>query len=67
MEHIEQRVIDEAETTEGKIRAAVGMAVGAGSVCWERVEDAGVFQSERASAITDEATAAILELLQGKG
>lgn len=36
---------------ERKIADIVGQAVGAGSMCWEDVEQAGVFQSDRASAI----------------
>jgi hypothetical protein len=33
----------------------LGQAVGAGSTCWENLSSAGIFQSERASQIVDEA------------
>lgn len=33
----------------------VAQAVGAGSMCWEDVGSAGVFQSDRAATIVDEA------------
>lgn len=33
----------------------IGMAVGAGSMCWENVRAAGEFDSTRASAIADAA------------
>jgi hypothetical protein len=38
---------------------AVGVAIGAASVCWESPEGAGVFLSERAAAISEELVAAI--------
>lgn len=38
---------DDAETPE----AAIYQALGAASMCWEHVEKAGVFQSDRASKI----------------
>ena len=40
----------------------VGLAIGAGSVCWEHPEFAGVFQSEQATAIIDTAVTRIREL-----
>lgn len=36
------------------LEQVIGEAIGAGSVCWEHPEKAGVFQSERASKIVDE-------------
>lgn len=33
----------------------IGMAIGAGSMCWENVRGAGVFDSTRAAAISDAA------------
>lgn len=36
------------------VETAVGEALGAASVCWEKPEGAGVFNSIRASQITDE-------------
>jgi hypothetical protein len=36
------------------VHTAVGEAVGAASVCWEHVDQAGVFDSERASRIVDD-------------
>lgn len=41
-------------TTATPIDEAVGQAIGAASMCWEHVEDAGVFDSTRAKQIVDE-------------
>ena len=48
------------------IKQVIGEAVGAGSVCWGNVQGAGVFQSEEASNIVDEALAKIIELVEYK-
>jgi hypothetical protein len=43
------------EWTEGtSLRQAVFEALGAASVCWENIEDAGVFQSDIAIEIGNE-------------
>jgi hypothetical protein len=49
-----------AETVE----EVLGLAVGAGSVCWEHLEGTGVFQSEAATDIVDKACTRIRELMQ---
>lgn len=36
------------------LEEAVGQAIGAGSMCWEHVDRAGVFQSDQAKIIVDE-------------
>ncbi len=45
------------ETDPTDLRSVVGQAIGAGSACWENVHIAGMFDSERASQIVDEAVA----------
>lgn len=50
-------------TAETPIEQLIGEAVGAASMCWEYPELAGVFQSDRASAIVSEVMA-ILYLKQ---
>lgn len=45
----------------------VGEAIGAASMCWEHVERAGVFDSERASAIVDSLMAALRQKLWADG
>lgn len=40
----------------------VFQAIGAGSMCWENMSGTGVFQSEEAKAIGDEAVARLREL-----
>jgi hypothetical protein len=44
------------------IHQIIGEAVGAASVCWSNPGGAGVFDSERASAIVD----AVIDVLQRK-
>lgn len=44
------------------VEEVVGQAVGAGSVCWENVRAAGVFQSDEAARIVQEALARLAEL-----
>ena len=39
------------------LEEVIGQAIGAGSVCWETLADAGEFQSMRAAAIANEAVA----------
>ena len=41
----------------------IGEAVGAGSTCWEKLEDTGTFNSEMASQIVDETVAIIRKKL----
>lgn len=50
-------------TTATPIETAVGEAVGLASACWEKLENAGVFDSTRASQIVDE----LVEYFQSKG
>lgn len=45
------------------VREVLGLAVGGGSVCWEHVDKAGVFQSEDARLIVEGAAGAIERLL----
>jgi len=40
----------------------LGMLAGAASVCWEKPERAGIFDSTRASALVDEALAQLHEI-----
>lgn len=58
-DEILQHAIDDAPTLEGKINVIVGMAVGAGSMCWENMSGTGVFQSDQAKLIADQASEAI--------
>jgi hypothetical protein len=41
------------------LEEVIGNAIGAGSMCWEHPEKAGVFDTERASQIMDEVVANI--------
>lgn len=43
------KALDDADS----ILSAIGIAIGAGSMCWEHVDRAGVFNSSRASMIVD--------------
>lgn len=43
----------------------IGTAIGAGSMCWENVSAAGVFDSTRASEITEAATQRLQTILAG--
>lgn len=45
-----ERFLDDADSLE----SAVFQALGAASACWDNLEGAGVFQSERARAIGEE-------------
>lgn len=45
------------------IEEVIAQAIGAGSMCWENVKKAGVFDSERASQIVDEVVANIRKKL----
>ncbi|QPX62631.1 hypothetical protein SEA_WOLLYPOG_82 [Arthrobacter phage Wollypog] len=45
--------------SKDKAHSIVAEAIGAGSACWENLEDAGVFQSERAAAVVDAAMEAL--------
>jgi ABC-type molybdenum transport system ATPase subunit/photorepair protein PhrA len=42
----------------------VGQVIGAGSMCWESVDKAGVFQSELASSLVEDAIARIREIVE---
>lgn len=44
------------------LQQLIGEAVGAGSVCWEDIDKAGVFKSEQAKEIVDDALKRINEL-----
>jgi len=61
-----QRMIDEKQGTEQKIRVILGLAIGAASMCWEHVERAGVFDSTEATAIGRDAYDLIMEVLRPK-
>ena len=45
------------ESDPDTLEEVVGQAIGAGSACWETLSGAGVFQSERACQILNEAVA----------
>lgn len=64
-------MIDEPIFPEWKIdtplEEVIGNAIGAGSTCWEHLENTGVFDSERASKIVDETVAIIRKKLFYKG
>lgn len=47
---------------ESELRQRVALAVGAASACWDNLEGAGVFESERARAIADDLAANVLRL-----
>lgn len=55
-EDFDGRTKDEWELNLGvlSLEEAVGVAVGAATTCWENLSGAGVFQSERASAIAQQ-------------
>lgn len=44
---------DVRDDEEDPVRTAVFQAIGAASICWERVEEAGVFDSTLARTIGD--------------
>jgi hypothetical protein len=48
------------------IEEVIGQAVGAGSVCWESLDQAGEFQSTRAAYVADNATERVRELILGR-
>lgn len=50
-------MIREADTLE----EAIGLSIGAASACWDNLEGAGVFESERAAAISE----TLLDLVRG--
>jgi hypothetical protein len=45
--------IREAVLGAETVKEAVFLALGAASVCWERIDQAGVFNSDRAALIGD--------------
>ncbi|OZE88049.1 hypothetical protein CH304_00320 [Rhodococcus sp. 15-649-1-2] len=45
------------------IEQLIGQAIGAASMCWENVEEAGAFESSRAADIAREATERLSQLL----
>ena len=47
-------------------RELIGVAIGAGSVCWENPGGAGVFDSTRASEVADAAYQRLQTLLAGQ-
>lgn len=47
------------------IEELVGQLVGAGSMCWESVRAAGVFNAAQASRIVDDGVARLSQLLGG--
>lgn len=49
-------------TVETPISQVIGEAIGAGSMCWEHPENAGVFQVDQANKIVDE----VLEIIRIK-
>lgn len=50
-------LFSEGESINVTLETAVGIAIGAGSVCWTTPEGSGIFDSERASEIVDELVA----------
>lgn len=53
-------ILDQADTLD----ALVFHAIGAGSACWEHLDRAGVFDSERAKQIGDELLARLQPFLR---
>lgn len=49
-----------------RLETIVNIAVGAGSACWDNLRSAGVFQSEKALTICEEAVAEIQNLIDEK-
>jgi hypothetical protein len=47
-------IFDGSASEPKNLSEVIGQAVGAASMCWENVRDAGVFQSERGSLIVQE-------------
>jgi hypothetical protein len=47
---------------ESRLRQTCTIAIGAGSACWDTLEGAGVFQSERAVEITKKLIDEIIEI-----
>jgi hypothetical protein len=67
LNHYEREVVDKEEkifdwTVETPISEVIGGAVGAASLCWERPDQAGTFDSDRAARITGE----VLEIIHRK-
>lgn len=48
---------DEFKPEDQNLKTIVGSAVGRASMCWERMEGTGIFQSDDASSIVDEVVA----------
>jgi hypothetical protein len=48
-----ESVHKEIDRNGGDISTAIGIVIGAASACWSNLEGAGVFESERASALVD--------------
>lgn len=48
-----------------ELERIIGEAIGAGSTCWSRLEDAGVFQPEQASAIVTRTVEEVKALFAG--
>ncbi len=44
---------EEIDRHDGSLPTAVGMIIGAASSCWSNLSGAGVFESQRASALVD--------------
>lgn len=60
-DEITQKLLAEKTTLKGKVETILGLAVGAGSMCWEDLTQAGVFQSKTASQIVDEASNLVIQ------
>ncbi len=63
-------IFDGSASEPKNLSEVIGQAVGAASMCWENVRDAGIFQSERASLIVQEVIdwiEANYELKEGSG
>lgn len=52
---MDERILpDYTDISREHLEEAVGIAIGAASVCWDSMENTGVFQEERAGQIVDE-------------
>jgi hypothetical protein len=63
-------IFDDSASEPRDLSELIGQAMGAASMCWDNVRGAGVFQSERASRITQEVIdwiEANYELKEGSG
>jgi hypothetical protein len=58
---------DEHMANASTIDEVLGLAVGAGSICWGHMEDTGVFQDQLAGEVVEKAAARVRELLPTEG